>query len=123
MVKARTVLMSALLGASLAAVASGPAAAHHNNDWGLPLVGGALGGLAVGAYVANQEDKTTQPVYHSAPPPTVEYVPVTTAPPPPPMTSTATIEAKLKQLDALAAGGYISPQEYQTRRAQILNGV
>ena len=36
------------------------------------------------------------------------------------MTSTATIEAQLNQLDRLAAGGYITPAEYQARRKAIL---
>ena len=128
MTKARTALTTALLGASLAA-ASGPAAAHHSNDWGLPLVGGALGGLAVGAYVANQEE-STQPVHQAPAAPPVQYVPVQPvqyapahAAPAPASSSTASIEARLKQLDALAAGGYITPQEYQARRTQILNSL
>ena len=38
------------------------------------------------------------------------YVPTT------PHQQHGSIEAQLKQLDALAAGGYITPAEYQTRR-------
>jgi hypothetical protein len=37
------------------------------------------------------------------------------------MTSTASIEAQLNQLDKLAAGGYITPAEYESRRKAILN--
>lgn len=99
-------------------MACGSAQAHHN-DWAAPLVGGALGGYALGSIVSDENHKSTTyveepaPVYYT-PPPAPTYVA--------PLPSTATIEARLKQLDALAAGGYITPQEYQTRRTQILNG-
>ena len=100
-------------------LACGPAQAHHN-DWAAPLVGGALGGYALGSIVSDENHKSSTtyveepaPVYYT-PAPTPTYVA--------PLPSTATIEARLKQLDALAAGGYITPQEYQTRRTQILNG-
>lgn len=100
-------------------LASGAAQAHHN-DWAAPLVGGALGGYALGTLVADQKPRTDKvyetpaPVYYS---PAPTYVQTYT-----PLSSTASIEARLRQLDALAAGGYITPQEYQTRRTQILNG-
>jgi hypothetical protein len=93
-----------------------PAVAHHN-DWAAPLVGGALGGYALGTLVADSKPRTEKvyepapvaaPVYYSAP----AYVP---------MTSTASIEAQLNQLDKLAAGGYITPAEYESRRKAILN--
>jgi hypothetical protein len=37
--------------------------------------------------------------------------------------STGSIEARLRQLDQLAAGGYITPAEYKERRAEILDGL
>jgi hypothetical protein len=108
----RLVLLAALSAAC--ATVPGPARAHHN-DWAAPLVGGALGGYALGTLVANSQPRTEKiyepvpaPVYYSAP----AYVP---------MTSTASIEAQLNQLDKLAAGGYITPAEYQSRRKAILN--
>ncbi|MGD9509245.1 MAG: hypothetical protein AB7I59_07320 [Geminicoccaceae bacterium] len=110
------VVVSALAAGGLAL--AGPADAHHN-DWAAPLVGGALGGYALGSLVSNSEKPQTQTVYEQPAP--VYYTP---APPPPPayvpMTSTATIEAQLNQLDRLAAGGYITPAEYQARRKAIL---
>jgi hypothetical protein len=98
------------------ALAAAPAQAHHN-DWAAPLVGGALGGYALGSLVSNSSQPKEKvyeepaPVYY-APAPT--YVPA-------PLPSTASIEAQLAQLDKLAAGGYITPQEYQNRRKAILN--
>ena len=94
-----------------------PASAHHN-DWAAPLVGGALGGYALGTLVANSHPHTEK-VYESSPAP-VYYTPAP-APVYPPVPSSATIEAQLNQLDKLAAAGYITPQEYQTRRNAILN--
>ena len=115
----RLVLLAGLSAAGLAF--AGPARAHHN-DWAAPLVGGALGGYALGTVVSDYSHKSAAPstTYVEEPAP-VYYTPAPTpvyVPPP----STASIEARLKQLDALAAGGYITPQEYQTRRTQILNG-
>jgi hypothetical protein len=105
-----------VVGAVFAAlsVASDAAQAHHN-DWAAPLVGGALGGYALGSLVSDSRQRTEK-VYETPAPVYYEPAPVYYTP------STASIEARLKQLDALAAGGYITPQEYQTRRTQILNG-
>ena len=47
--------------------------------------------------------------------------------PPPPMLPAAapqpTPQQQLNQLDALAAGGYITPEEYKARRQAILNAM
>ena len=107
------VLLAAL--AAACATVPGPARAHHN-DWAAPLVGGALGGYALGTLVANSRQRTEN-VYEPAPAPAY-YGPAPTYAPVP---SSSTIEAQLNQLDKLAAAGYITPQEYQTRRNAILN--
>ncbi len=111
------------LGAMGLVLGCGTAQAHHN-DWAAPLVGGALGGYALGSIVSDENHKAASSTTYVEEPAPVYYTP---APPPPvytaPLPSTATVEARLKQLDALAAGGYITPQEYQQRRNQILNGV
>ena len=57
-----------LAGLSVACAAvAGPARAHHN-DWAAPLVGGALGGYALGTLVANSRPRTEK-VYEPAPAP------------------------------------------------------
>lgn len=43
------------------------------------------------------------------------------APAPAPAPSSMTPEQKLNQLDKLAAGGYITPEQYKERRQAILN--
>jgi len=44
-------------------------------------------------------------------------------PPPPPLPQYKTPQQKLNELDALAAGGYITPQEYKARRKAILDSL
>ena len=106
-------------------LAGAPAQAHHN-DWAAPLVGGALGGYALSSIVSNTEQakqrayEQPMPAYYA--PPAPAYVPpAASAYAAPGVPSAATIEAQLSQLDKLAAGGYITPQEYQTRRTALLN--
>jgi len=108
-----------VLAGAAALLVAGPAAAHHN-DWAAPLVGGALGGYALGTLVANSNHPTEKvyespaPAYYATPAP-VYYTPTAAVP------SAASIEAQLNQLDKLAAAGYITPQEYKTRRQALLN--
>ena len=82
----------------------------------------ALGGYALGSIVSDENHKSQSSTTYVEEPAPVYYTPAPTPTYVAPLPSTATIEARLKQLDALAAGGYITPQEYQTRRTQILNG-
>jgi hypothetical protein len=93
-----------------------PGLAH--NDWGLPLVGGLVGGYALSSMMHRRDDRRErvyeQPVY-AAPAPT--YV----APAAPAAPTAATIEHQLNVLDQLAAKGYITKSEYQTRRQALLN--
>jgi hypothetical protein len=101
----------ALATAALLASA-GVAPAQAGNSWALPLVGGALGGYAISSFV-NSRKSEPAPVYHPAPRP-VTHVP-------PPATPPATAQARLQQLDQLAAGGYITKAEYEQRRQAIIS--
>jgi hypothetical protein len=116
----RIMAAGAVLAGSLA-LTSPPAQAHHN-DWAAPLVGGALGGYALSSIVSSQERRAraaSSPTYVAPASPTY-YQPVREYAP---ASSTSSIEARLKQLDQLAAGGYITKEEYQQRRAAILDGL
>jgi hypothetical protein len=97
-----------------------PGLAH--NDWGLPLVGGLVGGYALSSMMhrgggGGRERVYEQPVY-AAPAPV--YV-APAAPAAPAAPSAATIEHQLNVLDQLAAKGYITQSEYQARRQALLN--
>lgn len=95
---------------------SRPSVAH--NDWGVPLVGGLVGGYALSSVMHRRDEQreraVEQPVY-AAPPPAAA-VPAAPAAP-----SAATIEHQLNVLDQLAAKGYITKSEYETRRQALLN--
>jgi hypothetical protein len=94
-------------------LATGTAQAH--NDWALPLLGGAVGGYALKSFMGSEQQKSAshaQPVYVA---PTPAYVV--------PSSPTRSVETRLRELDSLAANGYITHQEYEQRRQAILNGI
>lgn len=103
--------------AALAGLGAGPAQAHHS-DWGLPLVGGLVGGAGLTALYYNSQKQHQE----SAPAQVVQPVYVTpAAAPAPAVPSATTIEDKLNVLDQLAAKGYITPAQYQARRQALLD--
>jgi hypothetical protein len=96
-----------------------PSQAH--NDWGLPLVGGLVGGYGL-SYMMNKDREPRQSAPREAVAAPVYAVPVSPAAPPSSASSTAaSIEHQLNVLDDLAARGYITKDEYQSRRQALLN--
>ena len=95
-----------------AAAMLGASAARAHNDWALPLLGGAVGGYALKSVLGSQQAKSQPHQSYAAPPPPASTVPAS---------STASVEARLEELDKLAAGGYITKQEYEQRRQAILD--
>ncbi len=106
-------LMAAATAALLTTSAAAPAALAHN-DWGLPLVGGLVGGYAINSLMHRPEHEKAAPA--PAPPP--RAAPAAAAPA---AGSASAIEQKLDTLDQLAAKGYITKDEYNTRREALLN--
>jgi hypothetical protein len=109
--------------ATLAAGLGASSAKAHHSDWGLPLVGGLVGGAGLTAlYYHSQQQhqqaapaaQVVQPVY-VAPAATVVPAAAPAAP------TATTIENQLNVLDQLAAKGYITPAEYQARRQALLD--
>ena len=122
----KMVLAKGIVVASVAAVLGGlgsrPGLAH--NDWGLPLVGGLVGGYALSGMMHQREQRSreqtvAEPVY-AAPAP-VYAAPAAPAVPAPAATTASSIEHQLNVLDDLAAKGYITKDEYQSRRQALLN--
>ena len=105
---------------------SPPAMAGHE-DWGLPLVGGLVGGAGLTYFAMHSREQSQTPKQQSyaAPPATTYVTPVVpavpAASPTPAAPSAATVEHELNVLDDLAAKGYITKQEYQDRRQALLN--
>ena len=118
------VLVKGLIAASVAAtvgIALGARPSLAHNDWGLPLVGGLAGGYALSSMMHQREARPVyeQPAY--AAPAYVAPAPAYVAPAAPAGPSAASIEHQLNVLDDLAAKGYITQSEYQTRRQALLN--
>ena len=114
-------LAPAVVGAALVTgLAAGPARAH--SDWGLPLVGGLVGGYGL-SYMMNRDrdrerERPPAPTYVAAPP---AAAPAAPAAAPSAASSAAAIEHQLNVLDDLAAKGYITPDEYKSRRQALLD--
>lgn len=88
-----------------------PGAPVHAGKAGA-FIGGAVAGQVVGQTRRNkkaiekQEVQAAQPVQQAAPAP-----------------ATSSTQQKLDELDKLAAGGYITPEEYQAKRKAILDSM
>jgi hypothetical protein len=102
--------VSLVAGAVLAIAAVGPARA--GNSWALPLIGGALGGYALHSLVQSRSAPPAPLRHHAASRPAAHA-----------SQRAATPEARLQQLDQLAAKGLITPAEYQQRRQAILDAL
>jgi hypothetical protein len=103
--------------AAVAGFGAGPARAHHS-DWGLPLVGGLVGGAGLTAlYYHSQQHQQSTPAQVVQP----VYVAPAAAPAAAAVPSATSIEDKLNVLDQLAAKGYITPAQYQARRQALLD--
>lgn len=114
---ARRLALAAVAPALVIGLAASPARAH--NDWGLPLVGGLVGGYGLSYLMNKQKEERPAPTYVAP----VYAAPAYAAPPAPPSAAStaAGIEHQLNVLDDLAAKGYITQQEYQSRRQALLN--
>jgi hypothetical protein len=112
---AKDLIVAGLAATLVIGLGARPGLAH--NDWGLPLVGGLAGGYALSSLMHERERPretvVTEPVY-AAP---AAYV----APAVPATPTASSIEHQLNVLDDLAAKGYITKDEYQTRRQALLN--
>lgn len=104
---------SACLAALMVMAILVPGAPVHAGKAGA-FVGGAVAGQVVGQTRRNkkaiekQEAQAAQPVQQAAP-----------APAP----ATSSTQQKLDELDKLAAGGYITPEEYDAKRKAILDSM
>lgn len=112
-------MRGAALGAACAAtmVFNVPAQASDSAGWFLGGMLAAKLGSAIKQSVEAQKQQAAameqQNAMRMAPPP----------PPPPRVQIPKTPQQKLQELDALAAGGYITPQEYKARRKAILDSL
>jgi hypothetical protein len=118
---AKSLALAVVAPALVVGLGGSPSRAH--NDWGLPLVGGLVGGYGL-SYMMNRDRERSRTVEYSQPAPTyVAPAPTYVAPAAAPSAAStaASIEHQLNVLDDLAAKGYITKDEYQSRRQALLN--
>lgn len=105
------VLMVATTALLLTTVGGERSAQAHHDNWGLPLIGGLVGGYAAKSLM----DAHSRDEQEARPAPAPAAAPASAGP------SATSIEDKLNTLDKLAAGGYITKDEYNARRQALLN--
>jgi len=103
-------LTAACLACAVSLGGYAPVAAAHSDGaaWG---IGGLLAGTMLGRASAHKHE--SQPTQSRA----------AASTPAPAPAAPMTVEQKMQQLNALAAGGYITPQEYKTEKQAILNSL
>ena len=91
-----------------------------SND-GTAFLGGILAGHLISGAVNRSERRTDAEEYQAySQPRTVQQAAPAPAPAP---TAKPTAQQRLDQLDKLAAGGYITPQEYKAKKKAILDSL
>jgi hypothetical protein len=107
------------------ALIGGPSSAH--SDWGLPLLGGLVGGYGLSTVMQKHSESEARqsapppPTYAQPAPTYVQPVPNAVVPASSAGATASRIEQQLNVLDDLAAKGYVTPSEYKERRQALLN--
>jgi len=92
----------------------------HSHD-GAAFLGGMLAGHIIGGAVRRSRIRTAAAVHQAyGQPRTVQQAAPAPAPAP---AAKPTAQQRLDQLDKLAAGGYITPQEYKAKKKAILDNM
>jgi len=95
-------------------------------DKGAAFLGGMVAGHIVGGAVRRSKIQTAAAVQAANQPKTqTVYVqqPATTTSAQPAPAAKPTAEDRIKELDKLAAGGYITPEEYKAKKKAILDSL
>ena len=118
------VMVRLAAGAATAFIVVGPGLARAHSDWALPFMGGLMAGHVATNFAMAQRERTEalqSMAYGGGGGGYGRPMPYGYGPPP--ASSAPSPEQQLNTLDRLAAGGYITPQEYQARRQAILNSM
>ena len=92
------------------------------DDKGAAFLGGMVAGHVVVGMVRRSRIRTAAAVEMANQPRTVQQVAPAPAPAPAPAAK-PTAQQRLDQLDKLAAGGYITPEEYKAKKKAILDSM
>jgi hypothetical protein len=91
-------------------------------DKGAAFLGGMVAGHVVGGMVRRSRIRTAAAVEMANQPRTVQQAAPAPAPAPAPAAK-PTAQQRLDQLNKLAAGGYITPEEYKAKKKAILDSM
>ena len=118
---AKSLALAVVAPALVIGLGGNPSQAH--NDWGLPLVGGLVGGYGLSTLMNRNRERDRSQAYSQPAPTYAAPAPTYAAPAAAPSAAStaASIEHQLNVLDDLAAKGYITQEEYQSRRQALLN--
>ncbi|MGB5748407.1 MAG: SHOCT domain-containing protein [Desulfobacterales bacterium] len=89
-------------------------------DKGAAFLGGMVAGHVIGGAVRRDRIRTAAAVEMANQPRTVQQAAPAPAPAP---AAKPTAQQRLDQLDKLAAGGYITPEEYKAKKKAILDSM
>ena len=93
----------------------------HSHD-GAAFLGGMVAGHVVGGMVRRSRIRTAAAVEMANQPRTVQQAAPAPAPAPAPAAK-QTAQQRIQELDKLAAGGYITPEEYKAKKKAILDSL
>ena len=89
-------------------------------DKGAAFLGGMVAGHIIGGAVRRSRIRTAAAVEMANQPRTVQQAAPAPAPAP---AANPTAQQRLQELDKLAAGGYITPEEYKAKKKAILDSI
>jgi len=89
---------------------------------GAAFLGGMVAGHIIGGAVRRSRIRTAAAVEMANQPRTVQQAAPAPAPAPAPAAK-PTVQQRLQELDKLAAGGYITPEEYKAKKKAILDSI
>jgi hypothetical protein len=84
---------------------------------GAAFLGGMVAGHIIGGAIRRDQIRTAAAVQAANSPPR------TAAQAAPPAPAAKSPQARIEELDKLAAGGYITPEEYKNRKKEILDSI
>jgi hypothetical protein len=111
--RVKTVMVAIIIATSFTIMPGFVPDAHSNK--GAAFLGGILAGGIVGGAIHRDKERTQAAQYQA-------YSQPHTAPQAAPAAN-QTAEQRIQQLDKLAAGGYITPAEYKTKKKAILDSM
>ena len=90
---------------------------------GAAFLGGMVAGHVVGGMVRRSRIRTAAEVHQAYGQPRTVYQAAPAPAPAPAPAAKPTAQQRIQELDKLAAGGYITPQEYKAKKKAILDSL